>query len=347
VRQYHERARERGVNPIVYWLLRAILQPFFHLYFRMSRIGREHVPDGPVIFASNHRSFIDPFIIGTVTRRPIYYVAKRELFDIHPLIAWILNSLGAFPVHRGTGDAAMIETAKAILARGDSVVMFPEGTRTRPGTLGRPKRGVGRLALESGAPVVPVAVIGTERIRRGWFLRPHKVRLRIGRPLTFPRVEAASPQLANAVTDRIWPNVMLQWEWLGGLAPLRRAAVVGSGAGAVTETLRRAGVTVETGEHADLAAQDLVLFTSAAGLARHAAAIGPRTGVLLPPGPTLGTGGLKAWATGTLSGLDGDGPPVLETADAAFRRQVGDALAAGALPHAPARISVPPVFARG
>jgi glycerol-3-phosphate dehydrogenase (NAD(P)+) len=302
------------------------------------------VPDGPVIFASNHRSFIDPFIIGTITRRPIYYVAKRELFDIHPLIAWVLNALGAFPVHRGAGDAEMIETAKEILARGDSVLMFPEGTRTRPGTLGRPKRGVGRLALESGAPVVPVAVIGTERIRRGWFLRPHKVRLRIGRPLTFPRVEAASPHLATAVTDRIWPNVMLQWEWLGGLAPLRRAAVVGAGAGTLVETLRRAGVRVETGDAADLGAQDLVVFTGPAGLARHAAAIGPRTGVLLPPGPVLGTDGLKAWATGTLSGLDGDAPPVLETADAAFRRQVGDALAVGALPPAPTRL---PVAARG
>jgi hypothetical protein len=192
-----------------------------------------------------------------------------------------------------------------------------------------------------------VAVIGTERIRRGWLLRPHKVRLRIGRPLTFPRVEAASPHLATAVTDRIWPNVMLQWEWLGGLAPLRRAAVVGSGAGALQRLDHGAGVRVETGDEADLAAQDLVVFTSPAGLVRHAGEIGPRTGVLLPPGPVLGADGLKAWATGTLSGLDGDGPPVLETADAAFRRQVGDALAAGALHRAPTRVSVPPALARG
>ena len=67
----HRRAREKGVQPIVYWLLRAILQPFFHLYFRLSRIGREHVPqDGPVIIAANHRSFLDPFVIATIARRP-------------------------------------------------------------------------------------------------------------------------------------------------------------------------------------------------------------------------------------------------------------------------------------
>src|SRR3954447_15520342 len=141
----HERARRKGVNPFVYWLVRGVFQPFFHLYFRLSRIGREHIPaDGPVIFAANHRSFLDPFVIATLARRPLYYVAKQELFR-NKLQAWFLNSLGAFPVERGKGDANMIDTAKAILARGDSVLISPEGTRIRPGALGRPKRGVGRL----------------------------------------------------------------------------------------------------------------------------------------------------------------------------------------------------------
>src|SRR5690349_16889041 len=163
----------------------------------MSRIGREHLPArGPVIIAANHRSFLDPFVIGMVARRPIYYVAKQELFR-HRLVAWFLASLGAFPVRRGTGDGDTIDTAKAILARGDVVVMFPEGTRVRPGALGKPRRGVGRLALETGAPVVPVAVIGTEDVRRGWLIRPRRVRIRVGPPLTFPRVEPVSWQIAD------------------------------------------------------------------------------------------------------------------------------------------------------
>src|SRR5882762_10607726 len=92
-----EKTIRRGVNPLVYWPVRAILQPFFHLYFRMSRIGREHVPEsGPVIIAANHRSFLDPFVIGTMTRRPMYYVAKEELFR-RRWMAWILSALGAFP----------------------------------------------------------------------------------------------------------------------------------------------------------------------------------------------------------------------------------------------------------
>src|SRR5437588_12736499 len=109
----------------------------------------------------------------------------------HRLQAWLLIALGAFPVNRGGQDEEMVEPAKAILRRGGIVLMFPEGTRTRPGSLGKPKRGVGRLALESGAPVVPVAVIGTEDVRRGWRIRPRKVRIRAGRPLCFPTVDHA------------------------------------------------------------------------------------------------------------------------------------------------------------
>jgi glycerol-3-phosphate dehydrogenase (NAD(P)+) len=245
----HRRAREKGANPIVYWLVRALFQPFFLIYFRMKRIGREHIPSkGPVIVAANHRSFLDPFVIATMARRPMYYVAKQELFS-NRFQAWVLNALGAFPVARGAGDTEMIETARAILGRGDIVLIFPEGTRTRPGSLGTPKRGVGRLALETGAPVVPVAVIGTEAVRRGWRIRPHKVRIRAGRALRFPHVEGASPELAGAVTRRIWPCVQLQWEWLGGLPPIRRAAIIGAGSWgtSLAVALARAGFEVDLG----------------------------------------------------------------------------------------------------
>ena len=247
---YYRRAREKRANLLIYGFVRVTFQAFFLIYFRFQRIGLEYIPRrGPVIIASNHRSFLDPFVIACMARRPMYYVAKKELFLYNRVLAWLLASLGAFPVDRGAGDSDFIDTAKAILARGDIVLIFPEGTRTRPGSLGRPRRGVGRLALETGVPVVPVAVLGTEAVRRGWRIRPHKVRIRAGRALRFPQVDHPSVELAGAVTDRIWPCVMLQWEWLGGLPPVRRVAVIGAGRWGTTLAvcLARAGLEVELG----------------------------------------------------------------------------------------------------
>ena len=245
---YHERTRRRGVNPIVYWPVRSVLKPLLVGYFRLRRLGREHIPPGGVILASNHRSFLDPFVIGCCVPRPIYFVAKQELFQIR-LVGWLLNCLGAFPLRRGESDEETVETALGLLARGQAVVIFPEGTRIRTGSLGKAKRGVGRLALESGAPVVPIALTGTERARRGWLIRPVRVMVRCGRPLTYPRVQSPSPRLAREVAERIWPCVTLQWEWLGGLPPLRKAAVVGAGSmGTATAVLlARAGLDVQLG----------------------------------------------------------------------------------------------------
>lgn len=242
----HSHAREKGVNLVLYWFARAVLQPFFMIWFRLERRGLDHIPkSGPLILAANHRSFLDPFVIGTCLRRPIYFVAKKELFD-NRVGGWMITRLGAFPVNRDSGDAEMVATAKAILARGGCVVIFPEGTRVRPGPLAAPRRGVARLALETGAPIVPLAVAGTEEVRRGWRIRPRKVTIRVARPLRFARDADPSPQLAQAVTDRVWSLIELEWELLGGTPPLRRVAVIGAGSAgtALAVLLARAGVEV-------------------------------------------------------------------------------------------------------
>jgi 1-acyl-sn-glycerol-3-phosphate acyltransferase len=237
---FHERAVGKGVSRWVYVPVRMVFLPFFLVYFRLKRIGIHNVPDsGPLLIAANHRSFLDPFVIGSMTTRPVYYMAKRELFA-NRLQAWFLNSLGAFPVDRGTSDGDAMASAKAIIERGDCVVLFPEGTRIRKGPLAAPRRGIGRLALETGAPIVPVALTGTENVRRGWRIRPRKVRIRAGQPLRFPRTPNCSPELAGEVTERVWDCIALQWESLGGERPPLASRSVAKAANEPERTQRAA-----------------------------------------------------------------------------------------------------------
>lgn len=257
---YHDFARRRGVNPILYTIARSIIVPFCVIWFRLQRSGREHAKvKGGLIVAANHRSFLDPFVIGTMLpwRRRIQFVAKVELFEKR-WQGWLLNRLGAFPIRRGQSDDTAMETARIVAERGGSVVIFPEGTRIRQGGLGTPKRGVGRLALQSGAAILPVAVYGSDEVRRGLRIRPRKVKLRAGKAMHFPRTEKPSPGLAATVTDRIWPNIELQWEWMGGVPTLRKAAVIGAGSWgtALAVLLARGGLDVQLGTRsADKAAE--------------------------------------------------------------------------------------------
>jgi glycerol-3-phosphate dehydrogenase (NAD(P)+) len=260
--RYHDYARRHGVNCVLYVIARAILQPAFWIWFRLSRTGREHLRgiQGGLIVASNHRSFLDPFVIGVTLpwRRPMQYVAKVELFE-RRWQGWILSRVGAFPIRRGQSDETAMQTARTVLERGGTICIFPEGTRIRSGSLGTPRRGVGRLALETGAAVVPIAAHGSEYVRRGWRIRPRKVKLRVGRPMRFPRTEHPSPGLAATVTARIWPNIELQWEWLGGLPPLRKAAVIGAGSWgtAMAVLLARGGLDVQLGTRSDEKAAEI------------------------------------------------------------------------------------------
>jgi 1-acyl-sn-glycerol-3-phosphate acyltransferase len=203
--RFHERAR-RGVG-YVYNLARVILTLPTILIYRSRAIGIENVPArGPVIVAPNHFSQMDHFFAAVYLPRKLQFMAKSQLFS-NWFIKWVFYNGGVFPVRRGYDDKEAFKTAHTILARGGSVLMYAEGGRSRTGDLGEPKRGVGKLALESGVPVVPVAIHGSAHVR-GWRrFRFPKVTIQFGEPVTFPvKLEPSreeQQQVANKVFDLV------------------------------------------------------------------------------------------------------------------------------------------------
>src|ERR671915_1262811 len=203
----HELARQKGVSGWLYALVRGIVAPLFRLYFRMHISGAEHLPGtGAAIVAPNHKSFWDSFFIAACTRRHVRFMAKTEL--IQARYGRVLVRLGAFPVRRGEADEDALETARTILRQGGLLALFPEGTRVRdPDNLGHPRRGAGRLALETGAPLVPCAIAGTEKIFRGGVPVPRRVQVAFSEPIPVSDLTATPEAAATLISDTLWPEV--------------------------------------------------------------------------------------------------------------------------------------------
>lgn len=194
----------------MYWPVRIVFSALVRLVLRPVRFGGEKIPaDGPVIVAANHRSWLDPFVIALLSRRKMYFMAKSELFE-NRLFGWLLGALGVFPVRRGSADRQMITTALAILRRGDCLMMFPEGTRTRALHPGTPLRGIGKLALRSQAAVVPVAVAGTGASERRE-LGVKRVVVRAAAPTTCDSIDLDAHRPDQVLLDRVWADVERQW----------------------------------------------------------------------------------------------------------------------------------------
>src|SRR5512139_1907189 len=135
----------------------------FRLVMKMEVTGLEHFPlDGPVIVASNHVTNFDVIPMQLSLPRPIFYMGKAELFK-YPLVEAVFRNVGAFPVYRGEKDQWAIRHAAKILAHGETLGMFPEGTRSKGHGLGVAKTGSARLAIEAGCPIVPMAIIGSDK----------------------------------------------------------------------------------------------------------------------------------------------------------------------------------------
>lgn len=157
---------------MIYRTVRLILKLLLTPLFRIRAEGLEAVPArGPVIIAANHKSFLDPVVLGIVLKRPVRFMAKKELFNI-PLFGWLITRLGAFPVDRGKPDRASLRNSLEILENGEVLGIFVEGTRIKKPGIGEIKQGVYLISKMSRAPVVVAAIRGT----RPLFKTPATVR---------------------------------------------------------------------------------------------------------------------------------------------------------------------------
>jgi 1-acyl-sn-glycerol-3-phosphate acyltransferase len=204
--QYHERARTKSPEP-VYSLVRVLVTIYGLLFFRQTCISSDKVPQsGPVILAPNHFSFMDHFFLGSFIRRKIRFMAKSQLFS-GPL-RHVFTHGGVFPVRRGYRDEEAFITARTILDRGGCVAMYCEGGRSRTGRLAeRAKPGIGRLALETGVPIVPVAIYGSSRVRNWKRLQFPRVIVQYGDPIRYERVEHPTRDQQQAVADEILDEI--------------------------------------------------------------------------------------------------------------------------------------------
>lgn len=237
----HSRARERGESRALYGAARVLLTPLLRGWFRTRTFGIENLPaSGPVIIAPNHKSFLDPFFVGMAIHRPVRYMAKSELMK--GLAGWLLVRLGAFPVRRGRADADAMATARVILDQGGVVAVFPEGTRVEDrDALGAPHHGAGRLALATGAPLVPAAIAGTHRLWLGPIPKPRRVQLTFLEPIDPMRL-AGRPDAINELIDhQLWPAVQREYgrELARPGAILALLATAGIGAGLIARRQAR------------------------------------------------------------------------------------------------------------
>ncbi len=203
--EFHARVRDHEPEPI-YEVVRVATMLHALITFRARAMGSENIPSGPVILAPNHASFMDHFFTGVFVRRRVQFMGKSQMFNHGPM-AWIYSHGGVFPVRRGHHDEEAFITSFKILDRGGAVVMYCEGGRSRTGAIGEARPGIGRLALASGVPVVPVAILGSYQVRNWKRLQFPKVTIQYGRPFRFERIEEPTreqqQEAAEVILERI------------------------------------------------------------------------------------------------------------------------------------------------
>lgn len=189
---------------MIYALVKCLFKVLFAIGLRLKVEGTENIPaTGPLVIASNHLSLLDPPVLGTAATRKVHFMAKQELFV--PVLGTIYKILGAFPVRRGGADRAAIKHGIDILQSGQVLAIFPEGTRSKTGQLGKAEPGALMMASKARAVIVPACVIGTDFQRQGriW----PKVTVRFGKPLYFPETAVINKELLHTMTEELMQRI--------------------------------------------------------------------------------------------------------------------------------------------
>jgi len=211
--RFQERARTKEPD-WVYEAVRSVTLLYSWSFFRARVISTEKVPPtGPVILAPNHFSFMDHFFVASSIRRKVQFMAKSQLFK--PPMQWIYTHGGVFPVRRGARDEDAFLTANTILDRGGCMAMYCEGGRSRTGKLAdEAKPGIGRLALETGATVVPIAIHGSSKVRNWKRLEFPKVTIQYGEPFRYEKLAEPTREQAKATANEIFDAIKVLYSGL-------------------------------------------------------------------------------------------------------------------------------------
>ncbi len=187
-----------------YAITKIIFKVVFKILLRLEVSGTENIPaKGPLVIASNHLSLLDPPVLGTAATRKVNFMAKQELFV--PILGDIYKALGAFPVKRGGADRNAIKHGLDILQRGDVLAIFPEGTRSKTGNLGKAEPGALMMAGKAQAVIIPACIAGTD-IKRCGRLWP-KVKVVFGKPMYFPEGQTINKELLKELTDELMQRI--------------------------------------------------------------------------------------------------------------------------------------------
>ena len=215
-------------EPPAYRLARAVLTRPLHWAYHIRVEGIDRLPDGPAILAANHRSFMDSVFLAAAMERPVAFMAKAEYFD-RRVMASILRSIGQIPLRRGSpgGARRAIDAARSVLSAGGVVGVYPEGTRSRDGRLHRGRLGPARLALSSDAPIVPVGLIGADKVQAPDQRLPRwgkQVTIRFGTPLRVDPTQRNHRAQLRDLTDRLMADiaVLCGQEYVDRYAPPAR-----------------------------------------------------------------------------------------------------------------------------